>query len=257
MKRLLIGLICISIPFLALYGVASCFSPDKAVRTVSTPRQKDPVSLTQYVDNRGNGPAGTALSDLEKDLTRVVDRDIALSPNYEPDDLVPLIKNGIRAKHSSLQLRKIVVPHLKAMFDAAEAAGYKLMVFSAYRSYKTQQRLYAYWVNTLGKEEADRSSARPGHSEHQLGTTVDVTAVNLKGDVFDNFGKSPAGKWLAENAYKYGFVMSYPPDSEPITGYKYEPWHFRYLGMRIAKIIKEQDLIPPQYLRYLASKSDN
>ncbi len=254
MKRLLIGLICVCMPFLALYGAVSCFAPGRLINPHGAPSVASAPTGERYAGNHDNGSSEIELSDLERELTVIVDRDQALPADYEPSDLVLLAENGIRASDPSMRVRLVIIPDLGAMFDAALAQGYRLMVFSAYRSYKTQQRVYDYWVNTLGKEEADRSSARPGHSEHQLGTTMDITVVDLKGNVFDDFGNTPAGKWLAENAYRFGFVMSYPPDTELITGYKHEPWHFRYLGRRLAKIIKERDLIPSQYLRALATQ---
>jgi D-alanyl-D-alanine carboxypeptidase len=254
MKRLLFGLICIGMPFLTLYGAVSCFTPGRSINPPGAPSAASAPTGERYVDNKGSGGPEIDLSDLERELAIIVDRDQGLHADYEPPDLVLLSENGIRASDPSMRVRQVIIPDLEAMFDAALAQGYSLMVFSAYRSYKTQQKVYNYWVNTLGKEEADRSSARPGHSEHQLGTTMDITVVDLKGNVFDDFGNTSAGRWLAENAYKFGFVMSYPPDTELITGYKHEPWHFRYLGRRLAKIIKERDLIPSQYLRSLAAQ---
>jgi D-alanyl-D-alanine carboxypeptidase len=251
MKRLLVGLICVSVPFLALYGAVSCFFPKGSVKNTDSSHYDG----NTYVNNQGDEEDVPSLSAIEKQLLVVVDRDHALAADYEPPDLVNIADFGIRARDKSMQLRRIIIQDLKAMFDAAEIAGHKLMVFSAYRSYKTQERVYNYWVSTLGQEEADRSSARPGHSEHQLGTTVDVTALDLKGDVYNDFGSSEAGIWMANNAYKFGFVMSYPEGSELLTGYKHEPWHYRYVGKQVAKAIFENKLIPCNYLLFLATKN--
>jgi D-alanyl-D-alanine carboxypeptidase len=254
MRRLFFFLVCVSIPFLTLYGAVSCFFPKASVQNMDS-RNSSTKGFDAYVNNQEDDKGIPVLTDIEKQLLIVVDRDHPLAESYVPPDLVRIASFGIRARDNSMQLRKIIIQDLKALFDAAEKDGHKLMVFSAYRSYQTQERVYNYWVTTLGQEEADRCSARPGYSEHQLGTTIDVTALDVKGDVFEEFGSSEAGHWMAKNAYKFGFVMSYPEGSELITGYKHEPWHFRYVGRRVAKIIFENDLVPCTYLLYLASKN--
>jgi len=192
-----------------------------------------------------------------EDLLLVVDRQSALPADYAPPDLVDLNDNGIPANKQGLVVRRVIIADLRALFNAGREAGHRYLVFSAYRSYETQRRTYQYWVNTLGREEADRSSALPGHSEHQLGTTLDITAAGLEGDVFDVFGGSAPGRWLAANAFRYGFVMSYPPGTEAITGYIHEPWHFRYVGREVAAIIHKEGMVPSLFIRKIADlKSD-
>jgi D-alanyl-D-alanine carboxypeptidase len=254
MKRLLLGLILVSLPFLAFYSAVACFYPNKMIKETKASQKDINEIYNKFANN--NEEEDSSFTSLEKELLVVVDREHALASDYEPQDLVNLSEFGIRTRDSSMQLRRIVIADLEAMFAAAEKAGHTLMVFSAYRSYQVQEQVYEYWVNTLGKEEADRSSARPGHSEHQLGTTIDVTEQGMKGNVFNDFGNSEAGKWLAKNAHNFGFVMSYPPDSESITGYKHEPWHFRYVGKKVARIIYKQELIPVMYLLYLEAKNE-
>ncbi|MFW6293790.1 MAG: M15 family metallopeptidase, partial [Spirochaetota bacterium] len=118
---------------------------------------------------------------------------------------------------------------LEMSADAADD-GITLVVSSAYRSYDYQADVYARWVEQLGQEEADRVSARPGTSQHQLGTVVDF------GCICDEFASQPAGRWLAEHARRYGFSLSYPAGYEEVTGYAYEPWHFRYVGRSAAEL---------------------
>jgi D-alanyl-D-alanine carboxypeptidase len=104
---------------------------------------------------------------------------------------------------------------------------------SAYRSFGHQAALYAYWVALLGEAQAARTSARAGHSEHQLGTAFDLaTAENGYG--FEEFGATYAGWWTGANAWRFGFVISYPEGGEEITGYDYEPWHVRFIGVQLA-----------------------
>jgi len=184
-------------------------------------------------------------------LLVVVDREKALAAGYVPPDLVSLTAQGVPARPDTWTARRIIVDDLREMFAAGEKAGLHYFVFSAYRSYKTQTWLFDYWVKKVGRAEAERSSARAGHSEHQLGTTLDISAEGLKGDVFEIFGKTPAGQWLAANAWRYGFVMSYPEGTEDTTGYEYEPWHFRYVGREVAAIVHDRGVIPSVFIREL------
>ena len=128
------------------------------------------------------------------------------------------------------------------MKKKAAAEGIDLEIISGYRSYDKQKSVYNYWVSLYGKEEADRISATPGNSEHQTGLAIDIN--NLEED----FADTPAGKWLAKNAYKYGFILRYPKGKESITGYAYEPWHFRYVGTELAKQIYDSGLTLEEFL---------
>ena len=110
----------------------------------------------------------------------------------------------------------------ESMRSDASAEGIDIFIISAYRSYDVQKQLYDQEVAAFGPDQ--NTSAKPGHSEHQLGTTIDIN------DLSGSFGDTPAGIWLQQNAPRYGFVMSYPPGREGETGYAYEPWHWRYVG---------------------------
>lgn len=134
------------------------------------------------------------------------------------------------------------VAALWEMFAAAQQEGLTLFVKSGFRSYIDQYIIYNDWVALDGQAEADRYSARPGHSEHQSGLAFDLN------DVSQAFASSPEGIWLAENCYKYGFIIRYPQDKEHITGYIYEPWHVRYLGKEVAKAVYESGLCLEEYL---------
>lgn len=131
----------------------------------------------------------------------------------------------------------------------AKKAGFDITAFSTYRSYEYQETLYNNYVNRDGKENADRYSARPGYSEHQTGLAFDIGEKG-KEDLWltAEFGESEAGKWLVENADKYGFILRYPKGKEAITGYMYESWHFRYLGVDLATKLKESNLTLEEYL---------
>jgi len=131
----------------------------------------------------------------------------------------------------SFQLRKILLDDLYDMFFDAEAENIKLSIISAYRSYYTQKSVYNNWKRILGVKQADRVSAKPGASQHQLGTVIDFNQLD------ESFGKTKEGIWLYNNAYKYGFILSYPEGMEAKTGYAYEPWHYRYIGKEAAFVV--------------------
>lgn len=115
------------------------------------------------------------------------------------------------------------------MKSAAEKEGLNLFISSGFRSYTRQNTLYNNYVKNDGKEEADTYSARSGHSEHQSGFAIDFNTVD------ESFADTKEAKWLSSNCYKYGFILRYPKDKTNETGYKYEPWHFRYVGEDLAK----------------------
>lgn len=122
------------------------------------------------------------------------------------------------------------------MKSAAAAEGLDLYVASGYRSYSLQQSLYSRYCSRDGKAAADRYSARPGHSEHQTGYAIDLNTIAY------SFADTAEGKWVAANCYKYGFILRYPEDKETQTGYRYEPWHIRYVGTALAKEIYDSGL---------------
>ena len=144
-------------------------------------------------------------------------------------------------------------PEARAAFEMmaqdAKKEGIELVAFSTYRSFEYQQTLYDRYVARDGKNNADRYSARPGYSEHQTGLAFDIGEKGRE-DIWltEQFGESEAGKWLLENAHKYGFILRYPKGKEQITGYMYESWHFRYLGVELATKVKESGLTLEEYL---------
>lgn len=154
---------------------------------------------------------------------------------YTPNDLVaPDVKLRLTAQTEEMQVRAEVAGALKELFAAAAQDGLELMVSSAYRSYDYQEGLYNTYVRQQGQSAADTQSARPGHSEHQTGLAVDVEPASRECEIEECFGGLPEGKWVAANAYKYGFVVRYAKGKDNVTGYIYEPWHLRYVGKPLA-----------------------
>jgi len=160
----------------------------------------------------------------------LVTKETMLKSSYAPTDLQRIPDYMYPARE--LWLREEALRKLEQLWQAASDEGVTLTIISAYRSYDYQKTLFQNYANSYGEEAANRFSARPGQSEHQLGTTVDFggTTVDLKAAYAD----TEQGRWLAENAYKYGFAMSYPKGKEDITGYIFEPWHYRYIGLEAA-----------------------
>lgn len=192
-------------------------------------------------------PPATDTPGSDVNLLTIVDKQHPLGAGYVPPDVAPVPGDYVAPGYSA-SMRSDVLPALQQMLDAGAAAGYDIRVVSGYRSYDDQVTTYNYWVQQLGQEEADRISARPGYSEHQLGTTADLGAATYGWDLTTGFGDTPAGRWLATNAVTYGFVMSYPDGKENITGYSYEPWHFRYIGVDQARQWQASGLTLNQFL---------
>jgi D-alanyl-D-alanine carboxypeptidase len=165
----------------------------------------------------------------------LVDKNHALPADAVPPDLVELDRYGelLTLNRSGLELRALIMPDLLAMTEAARQDGILLPVSSTYRSYEYQAGLFERHAAELGEEEASRVSARAGTSQHQLGTTVDFGSITLA------FADTQAGRWLAEHAGAFGFSMSYPKGYEELTGYSWEPWHFRWIGRRGTEMERE------------------
>ena len=162
--------------------------------------------------------------ELPEEQVLLVDKNHALPSSYEPSDLVDLAAYDLYLNKEGMQLREVLMPDLLKMNEDASAAGLRLVLSSTYRSYDYQERVFQYHVDTIGEEQAKRESAEPGKSQHQLGTTIDF------GSITPAFGNTEEGKWLKKNAWKYGFSLSYPENTEDITGYIHEIWHYRWLG---------------------------
>ena len=176
----------------------------------------------------------------------LVDTILRIPSTYVPPDLVSTKQAGLAGGGS---VRKVAVIDLKAMTAAAKAAGSPIAVQSAYRSYAQQKTTFQGWVNQLGYQGALRVSARPGHSEHQLGLAIDFRS-DLGGPPWsgEDWALSPAGSWMLAHAWTFGWVLSYPKDAFDKVCYSYEPWHYRYVGRPLAAKIHESGLTIREYL---------
>jgi zinc D-Ala-D-Ala carboxypeptidase len=171
--------------------------------------------------------------DDPKSFWVIVNKRRQLDPkDYAPADLVAVPANKVYDAYLRVSASRAVV----RMFAAfKKETGKQMTVQSAYRSFASQTRIFNGYVASEGREKAERGSARPGHSEHQTGLAVDVGAVPAKCAIAQCFATTPQGKWLAKHAWEYGFVLRYPKGKEAITGYIYEPWHYRFVGKDLAK----------------------
>jgi zinc D-Ala-D-Ala carboxypeptidase len=163
-------------------------------------------------------------------LTILVDKEHSLPQDYKPDDLVSLNDYPLAVSRNDLSLSRSIMPWVLALDEAAKADGLTLLFSSSFRSWEYQKGLYERYVSLHGQEEADRFSARPGHSQHQLGTVIDF------GSITEEFAYTDAGKWMAQHAGRFGFSLSYPRGAEEETGYMWEPWHFRYVGPELIQL---------------------
>lgn len=201
-------------------------------------------------------PTLTVPGYFDPELHQLVSKKYSLAADYVPPDLQAIPDNWLMGGQGGL-LRGNVIEALEPMMaDAWQRDGVDLRIRSAYRSYREQVATFQYWVNTVGEEQARRESAEAGHSEHQLGTTMDFADPDNGWELVESFADSPSGIWLAEHAWEYGFALSYPQAGEAITGYIYEPWHFRYIGVEAAAAFHDSDLTLIEFLEELNAKAE-
>ncbi len=241
-KRLWLVLIIGLLAFLTVYHFlssrADAPAPSQVQQTKPTTSKPTDTTPTQPAFDKSQ----YSLTDPTS-IWVIANKKHALNPiNYVPSDLVvpnvPLRVPG----NSSMQVRAVTARALEKLIADAKAQNLKLELSSGYRSYSFQVSLYNSYVQSDGKAAADRASARPGHSEHQTGLAADLDDMAHACHLKACFGDTPEGKWIAANAYKYGFIIRYPEGKESITGYEYEPWHLRYIGIPAATQMHDTDV---------------
>ncbi len=184
-------------------------------------------------------------------ITVYVNKEYALSKNYKPSDLVtPNIHFDILTYDERTLMRSEAAKAIEKLFAAAEKDGCFLSGVSGYRSYARQYKIFTNNIVTQGKTHTLQYSAVPGTSEHQTGLSMDVSTKSLNYKLSDEFADTLEGKWLANNSYKYGFIIRYPKDKADITGYAYEPWHIRYVGRGLSYYLYDNQLTLDEYYHY-------
>jgi len=171
----------------------------------------------------------------------LVNKNNKLTSDYIPDDLEMI---NVKYSCENKYLRKEARINFENMAKDAKKEGFNIVAVSTYRSYEYQEKLYNNYVLDKGFYYADMASARAGHSEHQTGLAVDVANESLD---YDNFESTKEFDWMKKNAHKYGFILRYPKGKFHITGFKYEPWHYRYVGIDIATYIYKNKLTLEEY----------
>jgi len=170
----------------------------------------------------------------------IVNKYNKLPSNYIPNNLIKLTEFA----KSNLYLDKECYEAFKLMAKDAMLNNLNLRIISAYRSYEYQNNLYNKYLKEDKKEVVDTYSARPGHSEHQTGLAVDIDNIY---NSYTNFENTKEFNWVKDNCYKYGFILRYPKEKEHITGYMYEPWHYRYVGTKISTYMQKNNLTYEEY----------
>ena len=193
------------------------------------------IDLTAYKD--------ITPTDLSKEDLLIVNKYYYLDKNYVPSNLV-----AVDSKYGRGSIKKEAYDAFIEMYNDASKLGLYPYIQSPYRSYSYQTTLYNNYVKRDGVKEADTYSARPGYSEHQTGLAMDLGTS--KNHSIGDFEKSKEFDWVSKNAYKYGFILRYPKNKQYLTGYMYEPWHYRYVGKDIAKYIYENNITYEEYFEY-------
>ena len=186
-------------------------------------------------------------TDLNKGNLILVNKFNKLGSDYTPE----LVNVSNWYSYGDNKLTKEAYEAFINMFNGAKDAGTKIVATSCFRSYDTQKRIYDTDVYKYGEEQTNESVAKPGFSEHQTGLAIDLLEPGYS---LENFHESTAYAWLIDNAHRFGFILRYPSDKEDITGYSYESWHFRYVGLEAAKIIHDNNITFDEYYAYYIAK---
>jgi len=197
----------------------------------------------------GEGEKEKKMVENPDDILVLVNKEYNLPADYVPPDLVqPDIPFSFSEDLLKKKMRAEAARALEELIRQAAAEGIELAGVSGYRSYQRQEAIFTARARERGEEVANRTTARPGQSEHQTGLAMDVSSPSVGYDLIERFGDTKEGIWLAENAPRFGFIIRYPKGKEHLTGYSYEPWHIRYVGVEAAQEIAARGLILEEYL---------
>ena len=184
-------------------------------------------------------------------LTILINKTFSLPKDYVPSDLIiPNIPFSFTNYSEKKWMRKEAAIALEGLFKDASEDRLTLFGVSGYRSYARQLAIYSQSLEKNGYEHASQYSAMPGHSEHQSGLAMDVSTISIHNRLDVVFRATPEGRWLEKNSWKYGYIIRYPEDKSHITGYAYEPWHIRYVGIDLAKELTEKNITLEEYYNY-------
>ena len=205
--------------------------------------KKDVVALVNVKGNKDQYES-TEATDISKKELLLVNKHNYLTKEYKPDKLVDV---SVKYCYGQNKISEEVYNKYISMYNAAKEEGLYLIITSAYREYEFQETLWKKYAAQQGEEWADSIAARPGYSEHQSGLALDIVTYNSNMNDFEN---TKEFKWLQDNAHKYGFILRYPKGKEKLTGYNYESWHYRYVGVETATKIKKLGITFDEYYAY-------
>ena len=214
-----------------------------------SPEEQIPWTLESAYFNDIKVVDGRNIIQNPTNTVSLVNKEFGLPDGYTPEDMVRpdvLFSFGDQDIEKSY-LRKEAASALEEMFNAAKKDGVILYAVSGYRSYDRQSVLFNAEVDKVGEKKAEEAVAYPGNSEHQTGLAMDISAESADFLLTEDFEDTKEGKWLHEKAYLYGFILRYPKGKEDITKYKFEPWHYRYVGKKSAKDIFENNWTLEEY----------
>ncbi|WP_440895645.1 M15 family metallopeptidase [Amphibacillus sp. Q70] len=253
-KRMILWLSMIALLSITVYFISEISKPvQESLPNTQEPEQED-YEPKQDEKNRNiqsefenNVNERTVVANPEAKAVLVNPQNM-LPDRYVPDDLVyPNVRFTFEEKIEKRMMRAEAAEALEKLFAAADQDGLPLAGVSAYRSNERQKQLFDDYVQKDGLEKAQTYSAYLGTSEHETGLAIDVAGADGSCAVSDCFDNKPEAKWLADNAHRFGFIIRYPKGKEEITGYKYEPWHLRYVGSDIAEEIQEREITLEEY----------
>lgn len=254
LTALLVGVAALAAGFLAWYWYTSSAEIARDEQALTALMQQVDTRIAEieakknepvYITLKGADSIRALVEDYNdpSSLWAMANKQRSLPMNYKPADLkIPNVPTRTDKSDEERSVRGDVTGPLKKLFDAAEKDGHKLMIGSAYRSASLQTFYFNSYVASSGLEAANQYSAKPGQSEHQLGLSVDISTLSQQCYLSECFTSTPDGQWLARNAYKYGFHLRYPLGKEAITGYNFEPWHYRYVGVDLATALYQSGL---------------
>lgn len=243
-------------PFINNHVIDSEIKPEHSPLANAADSEINDINKREKSVPKKNDLENTYVDDNEKlivkdpnDILVLVNKNFNLPEDYVPQDLIiPQVPFPFKEDLPKKHLRKVAASALEELFAAAKIDNIDLYAVSGYRSYQRQKAIYNNKVRKDGEQMAKRFVAYPGQSEHQTGLAMDVSAPNISFGLAQAFADSREGQWLAQNCYKFGFILRYPKGKEDITGYSYESWHIRYVGIDVANEIFVKNLTLEEYI---------
>jgi len=217
---------------------------------LASPLEQSEIEISEFLEDDVIDVITTLSNSEALSYLALVNRNFRLSSDFSPSDLsVVSALNTYGNINQWITMRETAARALESMLATAhEEGGHVIIIISGYRSYTTQTAVHDNAIINYGESEALRLSAFPGHSEHQLGLAMDISTFSLGGQLSTEFSSTPEGIWVRNNAHRFGFIIRYPQDREAETGFTYEPWHLRYIGVDPATQIFNNGMILEEFL---------